>query len=136
MFASKRCAEMRTASYSLSGVKKVNKNKAKIRIKQISLGLSAVAALALAMQVSAQELELAVEQPTAAGSVASANDDQPKAGRAQGETAVYIVRLNDPAVATYEGGIQDLAATSIRVTGERWLNANPPRGPERGAAYV
>jgi uncharacterized repeat protein (TIGR01451 family) len=104
--------------------KKVNKNKEKKRISLSGVGITTILSLTFAGQVSAQELELAAEQPTIAGSLSSANEGQDKAAPAQGDKAIYIVRLTDPAVATYEGGIQDLAATSIRVTGERRLNTN------------
>jgi uncharacterized repeat protein (TIGR01451 family) len=42
------------------------------------------------------------------------------------ETGIYIVRLADPALASYEGDIADLEATSPRVTGETKLNVDAP----------
>ena len=35
---------------------------------------------------------------------------------------MYLVRLAEPAIATYEGGINDFKATSARATGEKRLN--------------
>jgi hypothetical protein len=42
------------------------------------------------------------------------------------ETGLYIVRFNEPALASYTGGIAGLAATSPEATGERRLDANSP----------
>jgi hypothetical protein len=41
-------------------------------------------------------------------------------------TGIYIVRLQDPPLAAYSGGIAGLEATSPRVTGARKLDANSP----------
>ena len=42
------------------------------------------------------------------------------------EPALYIVRLQDPALASYKGGIAGLAATSPRVTGAVRLDVAAP----------
>ncbi|MBT8098976.1 MAG: S8 family serine peptidase, partial [Gammaproteobacteria bacterium] len=87
------------------------------------MGIMLITGFSFAAVASAQELVLDAVQPTVAGSLSSASETA-KAGDASGEAAVYIVRLSDPAVATYEGGVQDFAATSIRVTGHRKLDVN------------
>ena len=43
-----------------------------------------------------------------------------------GERSIYIIRLEAPPVAQYEGGIADLRPTSPRVTGEAKLDMNSP----------
>lgn len=86
----------------------------------MGLGVSAALGLTLALPASAAELELAADQPTLAGTAATATENTKVAA----DGAVYIVQLADPAVATYEGGIQGLAATSPRATGARRLDVN------------
>jgi len=44
---------------------------------------------------------------------------------ASGE-AIYLIRLQDPPLATYHGGIEDLAATSASATENKKLDANAP----------
>ena len=56
----------------------------------------------------------------------------PAQAGAQPETSIYIIRLWDPAAASYTGGIADLAATSPQVTGARKLDVDSPAT----AAYV
>ena len=98
---------------------KASHRKRHIASAVVGLGVSAALGLSLALPVSAAELELATDQPSISGTVAAATEAaKPQAG----DNAVYIVRLADPAVATYEGGIQGLAATSPRATGARRLD--------------
>lgn len=59
---------------------------------------------------NASELRLAAQQPTLAGEI---NTDT---------NAMYLVRLADPAIATYEGGISGLPATSAKATGKQRLD--------------
>ena len=42
------------------------------------------------------------------------------------ETGLYIIRFDQPSLASYSGGIAGLRATSPQATGERRLNANSP----------
>jgi uncharacterized repeat protein (TIGR01451 family) len=42
------------------------------------------------------------------------------------ETGLYIVQLSDPSLATYQGGISGLTATSPEVTGTRRLDTSTP----------
>ncbi len=42
------------------------------------------------------------------------------------ETGLYIVQLNDPALAVYSGGIEGLAPTSPMATGSRKVNMDSP----------
>lgn len=44
----------------------------------------------------------------------------------ESETGLYIVRLEGDALASYQGGVADLAATSPKVTGASRLNVNAP----------
>jgi uncharacterized repeat protein (TIGR01451 family) len=46
--------------------------------------------------------------------------------RAHEGTDIYLVRLQDPPLASYRGGIQGLAATSPAATGARGLDLNSP----------
>jgi len=81
-------------------------------------------ALAFPVQSSAQELQLTADQPTISGDLAAGLEGQKKASVAAGDQAVYIVQLGDPALATYNGGIGNMKATSNRMTGRRHLDVN------------
>ncbi|MDX2418554.1 MAG: S8 family serine peptidase, partial [Xanthomonadales bacterium] len=59
---------------------------------------------------NAAEFRLAAQQPTIAGEINTDID------------ATYLVRLADPAIATYEGGIAGLPATSAKATGKQRLD--------------
>jgi len=69
------------------------------------------------------ELQLSSQQPSVLTSTAAATEVK-KASRDQSDVATYIVRLADPSVVNYKGGIQGFAATSPQVSGERRLNVN------------
>lgn len=86
------------------------------------LGGCAALGLTLAIPANAADFELAAEQAIMQGNAATATESA-KASSAN-DRAVYIVQLTDPAVASYEGGIQGLAATSPRATGARRLDVN------------
>lgn len=83
-----------------------------------------IATLTIPALSLADSLELAAEQPTMSGTLGTGStlEGQGKPSTATGDTAVYIVQLDEPALAVYEGGIGGMAATSPRVTGERRLN--------------
>ena len=104
----------------------MNKNKLRKIAGRLSVGFVTLAGLVFAVQAGAQNLELSVDQPAYSRSVDDGSDGRAKPAPAPGHTAVYIVRLSDPAMARYEGGIAGMAATSIRVTGGRFLDATRP----------
>ena len=83
-----------------------------------------LAGFAFTITAGADTLELSANQPTIAGSLDSELEGQAKAAPATDGTAVYIVQLGDPALATYDGGIGNMKATSNRMTGRRHLNVN------------
>jgi uncharacterized repeat protein (TIGR01451 family) len=92
----------------------------KLHLRHICLavGLAVSSAYAADMELSTQG------QPTVVGN-ASTNGEWRKGGMPSGGAeSVYIVQLADPAVATYEGGIKGLKATSNKVTGANKLNTN------------
>ncbi|HEY5643966.1 MAG TPA: S8 family serine peptidase [Woeseiaceae bacterium] len=72
----------------------------------------------------AADLELAADQPKPTGILGSNTEEHRKASYERGDKSVYIVRLSDPAMAAYDGGIAGLAATSNRMTGKRRLDVN------------
>lgn len=71
--------------------------------------LSGTTALS-ANELSANDLRLARVQPTIIGEIPSDTD------------GMYIVRLSDPSIATYDGGIAGYRATSAQANGDRRLN--------------
>lgn len=96
----------------------------KFRLRYITV------ACALAMPAVANELKAPsgfkalVTQPTIMRNVAT-DSESAKAGQPIVEArSVYIVQLEDKPVATYEGGIARLAATSNRMTGAKKLNVH------------
>ena len=68
----------------------------------------------------AADLQLAVEQPTLVGSL----DAGSEVAKASYNSNIYIVQLTEPTVASYHGGIADLAATSNQATGAKILDTN------------
>lgn len=78
----------------------------------LSAAVSAVVAFSGISAVNAHDFVLADVQPTAVVDLAGPTD------------GVFIVRLADPAVATYEGGIAGYEATSAKVTGDKKLKTN------------
>jgi len=85
---------------------------------------TALVGLALPIFAGANSLELTADQPTVAGSVDDGREGRAKPAPATGNTGVYIVQLDEPALAVYDGGIGDLKATSNRMTGSRHLDVH------------
>ena len=81
------------------------------RTQTLITGISAALILGVTSFTQAREFELAqVAQPEAVVDLAGATD------------GMFIVRLAEPPVATYEGGIQGLAPTSAKANGRKKLN--------------
>ena len=78
----------------------------------LTVATSAVVMLGGVTAGNAAELQLAAQQPTIAGEISTDTN------------AMYLVRLADPAIATYEGGIRGLPATSAKATGKKRLDTN------------
>ena len=72
--------------------------------------VSAVVMLSGMTTVSAAELEVSANQPSEALATRRVSDD------------MYIVRLADPAIATYNGGISGYPATSAKANGQKRLD--------------
>jgi len=93
------------------------------RISQkVSLAITVGAILAVSgiTNINAKELSPTDVQALNAGVPREAS---PKSGvRGQSATSVYIVRLTEPSLASYRGGIPGMKGTSRSVTGERKLN--------------
>ncbi|CAG0929869.1 lactocepin [Thermoflexales bacterium] len=115
------------------------------RNKQVMLNIMVVLALVLGLGVFPVGATIpAGESVTAAGAinqttksdtpvVAKIKDQKPDLQvmdisevEVSSEPAIYMIRLMDPPLAAYAGGIQELRATSPQVTGERKLNVNSP----------
>jgi subtilisin family serine protease len=82
--------------------------------RRLSAALAPVAAIALVLTL-----------PQAAGAnpaLATATPDLP----VESATGLWIVTLDEPALASYAGGVAGLAATSPHVTGERRLDVTAP----------
>jgi uncharacterized repeat protein (TIGR01451 family) len=91
----------------------------KFHLKQICLAVSLASVSAYAA-----ELELSGNQPVMVGNGISDGDwGKPGYSTEAGE-GVYIVEFVAPPVATYNGGIKGLKATSNRSTGAKKLNTN------------
>lgn len=83
-------------------------------------------AMSLTMDSNVQasdQLELSLQQPSIAGSPATASEIK-KVRREVSETANYIVRLRDPSLAKYKGGVAGLSATNPESLGQKRLNVN------------
>ncbi len=76
----------------------------------LAAATSAVVMLSGVTTANAAELRLAAQQPTIAGEINTDTD------------GMYLVRLTDPAIATYEGQIKGLKATSAKATGKKRLD--------------
>ena len=85
-----------------------------------ALGALSTVAIAFPVTSSANDLSLAADQPTVAGSVAAGTESR----KASYQSDVYIVQLEGDPVATYMGEIPGLKATSNRATGANRLNTN------------
>ena len=88
----------------------------------LSLALGTLTTLSFAFPISAnaEDLQVSGAQPTVIRSLDAGTEDA-KPGY---QSDVYIVQLSEPAVATYMGGTENLAATSNRATGANKLNTN------------
>jgi len=94
-------------------------------MKPFRVGLPALAVLfALPLVSFADSLELASEQPSVVGTAGNGSEQRAKPRVAPGYEAAYIVQLEDPSLAVYDGGVGNLAATSARATGKKRLNVN------------
>lgn len=76
----------------------------------LASAVGGVLALSGATTISAADLELAADQPAVIGDFAGDTD------------GMYIVRLIEPAIATYDGGIKDFKPTSAQATGKKRLD--------------
>ena len=76
----------------------------------LTAATTAVVMLSGVTAVNAGDLKLAAQQPSVVSELNSDTD------------GMYIVRLTDAPVATYEGGVRGLAATSARANGQNRLN--------------
>lgn len=90
-----------------------------MKIKVITTVLSALS-ISFSIGSSAADLQLVADQPTVVRSVGTGFESA-KPGY---QSNVYIVQLEDAAVASYMGGMEGLAATSNRATGASVLNVN------------
>ena len=88
----------------------------------LSLALGTLTTLSFAFPISAnaEDLQVSGAQPTVIRSLDAGTEDA-KPGY---QSDVYIVQLSEPAVATYMGGTENLAATSNRATGANKLNTS------------
>jgi len=74
---------------------------------------------------SAADLNVTATQPVVTNQIGKFNDDKkPSLGKSTKST--YIVRLNAPAVAAYDGSITGLSATSLKATGRTRLDTKQP----------
>lgn len=87
--------------------------------------LSILCAFSILLSLTSQaaELELDSAQPSIAGQARVDSNPKPFASNSD-ESAVYIIRLQDPAVATYTGGVSGLAATNPAALGTDRLDVN------------
>ena len=76
----------------------------------LTAATTAVVMLSGVTAVNAGDLKLAAQQPSVVSELNSDTD------------GMYIVRLTDAPVATYEGGVRGLAATSAKANGQNRLN--------------
>ncbi|GAB3272451.1 S8 family serine peptidase [Parahaliea aestuarii] len=87
----------------------------------IKLPLAAAVTIASA-SAGASDLQLSGEQPTIVGSAPSTSESGKPEYRSEGGRSVYFVQLEDEPVATYNGGIKGLPATSNKATGKNKLD--------------
>jgi len=78
----------------------------------LAAAIGGVLMLSSVTTVSAGDLRLASVQPAVIGEISGDTD------------GVYLVRLADPAIAIYDGGIQGLQPTSAQATGKKRLDTN------------
>ncbi len=88
---------------------------------------SRVMAVALTGLVSVAALSVFYLSPKATGqSILSGDEPQAPQFVERSETGLYIIRFNEPALASYTGGFPGLRATSPRATGARKLDPGSP----------
>ena len=96
-----------------------------VRIMKGAVATSLI--LSSSLQASSQsntfELQLSTQQPVVEGSTATASEIR-KSGRFVTEKATYIVRLSNPSVVNYKGGINGLAPTNPKLLGQSRLNVD------------
>ena len=113
-------------------------------MKKVTTILALIAIVVMVIPASAQrpepgkeplELELVAATDVTSGAALSRDESTMSrelkslaaSGEAQDdERSIYIIRLDAPPVASYEGGIAGLKATSPRATGARKLDINSP----------
>jgi len=98
----------------------VNKRKVSNRFLSVALGALSTVAVALPVTSSADDLSLAANQPTVAGSVDTGTETQ----KASYQSDVHIILLEGDPLATYMGDVKGLPATSNRATGANKLDTN------------
>ena len=98
----------------------VNKKRISNRFLSVALGALSTVAVALPVTSSANDLSVAADQPTIAGSLGTGTENK----KASYQSNVYIVQLEGDPVATYMGELPGLKATSNRATGANRLNTN------------
>ena len=107
-------------------------SKTKVPMRIVSFIMVLLLAVTMIAMVSAQsndkspdanQIEATAQQVEEAPASEDKNADGPE---------IYIVMLENPPLALYDGGIKGLAPTSISATGERKLNTNSPAS----VAYV
>ena len=77
---------------------------------KLAASVSLMSMLVSMPALSSQQFSLSGEQPTAVVELAGVTD------------GMYIVRLSDQPIATYDGGVAGLQATSARANGKKKLN--------------
>lgn len=93
-------------------------------VKTLVSACAASLTMAGSVQANNQhQLELSSQQPSIVGSTATASEIK-KVRRENSITANYIVRLSQPSVAKYKGGIAGLDATNPESLGQKRLNVN------------
>ena len=78
--------------------------------------------LALPTLSNAQDLQLDSNQPTISGTLGQGSEENRKPSISAGDSGVYIIQLRDPSLAVYDGGINNMSATSAKANGDRRLN--------------
>ncbi|GLS82279.1 S8 family serine peptidase [Paraferrimonas haliotis] len=88
------------------------------------LSCSLVLAVSTSINAASRQLSISQQTPSVASEAQSVNKVNPSANRMIAEKQMYIVRLADAPLATYEGGVKGLSATSNKMTGAKKLNVN------------
>jgi subtilisin family serine protease len=80
----------------------------------------------LSASIAAFALVLTLPQAAAAGGAPAGSPALSPDITVESETGLWVVTLQDPSLASYEGGVAGLAATSPRATGARSLDVSAP----------